>query len=78
MIKVRLLSQSASGTHRQEKKPTNLCAPREFLQKCVRMFSMRDMRFVLCSHDLDILRAQRIMVKPKSYQREGQPRKTED
>ena len=25
------------------------------------MFSLRDLRFVLCSRDLDILRAQRIM-----------------
>ena len=30
-----LPSQSASPKHNQEKKPTNLCAPREFLQKCV-------------------------------------------
>ena len=28
------------------------------------MFSLRDLRFVLCSRDLDVLRAQRIMVKP--------------
>ena len=26
-----------------------------------RMFSLRDLRFVLCSRDLDVLRAQRIM-----------------
>ena len=25
------------------------------------MFSLRDLRFVLCSRDLDVLRAQRIM-----------------
>ena len=30
-----LPSQSASRKHNQEKKPTNLCAPHEFVQKCL-------------------------------------------
>ena len=32
VIGVRLPSQSASEKHNQENKPTNLCAPREFLK----------------------------------------------
>ena len=35
VIRVYLASQSASEKHNQEKKPTNLCAPREFLRQCV-------------------------------------------
>ena len=35
VIGVYLLGQSASEKHNQEKKSTNLCAPREFLTKCV-------------------------------------------
>ena len=73
-----LLSQSVPEKHSQEKKPTNLCASREFLQLCLpclliiqscysdyrinnHMFSLRDLRFVLFSRDLDVLRAQRII-----------------
>ena len=51
---------------------TNLCAICEFLQKCLpcliirkycafRMFSLRDLRSVLCSLNLNVLRAQRII-----------------
>ena len=74
VIRVSLPSQSESEKHNQEKKPTNLCAPRELLQWCVCcliiiqslpsftiMFSLYDLRFVFCSRDLDVLRAQRIM-----------------
>ena len=32
VIRVSLPSQSESEKHNQEKKPTNLCAPRELLQ----------------------------------------------
>ena len=38
VIGVRLLSQSASQKHNQEKKPTNLCATRKFLQNVSAIF----------------------------------------
>ena len=65
-----------------KKKPTNLCALREFLKKMcppcliimqscffdyrinkpfIIMFLLRDLFFVLCSRDLDVPRAQRII-----------------
>ena len=71
------IGQSASEKHSQEKKPTKLCAPREFPKnvchnhtillfwlnnkQTFRMFSLRDLRFVRCSRDIDVLRAQRII-----------------
>ena len=75
MIGISLPSQSVSETQNQEKKPTNLCAPREFLKmynhtilslwlqnkQTFRMLSLCDLRFALCSLDLRVLRAQRIM-----------------
>ena len=71
--------------YNQEKKPTNLCALREFLKKCLpcliiiqscycdyRIYktftcSRCELVFVLCSRDLDILRAQRIIGFILSY-----------
>ena len=38
VIEVYLLSQSASEKHNQEKKPTSLCAPREFLKQICRPY----------------------------------------
>ena len=60
----------------KKKKPTNLCALREFLKQgcrpcliiiqscyfdCRQTFHMLDLRLVLCSLDLDVLRVQRSM-----------------
>ena len=73
VIGVSLLSQSAPGKRNQEKTHKPL-RPLEFLKKwkpCLiiiyknkqtfHMFSLRDLRFVLCSRDLDVLRTQRII-----------------
>ena len=38
VIRVGLLSQSASEKHNQEKKPTNLYAPYEFFKKTILLF----------------------------------------
>ena len=81
VIGVCLSSQSApEKKNNQNKKPTHLCAPHEFLPKKTHLIikqyilyfwlfnkqtfhmpSLRDLRFVFCSRDLDVRRAQRII-----------------
>ena len=71
VIGVYLPSQSVSESTIKKIKPTNLCAPREFLKKkktclpCLTMIRSRYLDYsinkMLCSLNLDVLRAQRIM-----------------
>ena len=61
-----LPSQSAPVKHNQGKKPTNLCALREFLKRmclsCLRITILCvALHFMLCSRELHVLRAQRII-----------------